>query len=155
MPLFNIAEGASPDMTGFEMLRVRGVLLGLSDPEIEERVDDIVEFCELEEYLGMPVRTYSTGMLMRLAFAIATSVTSEILIMDEIIGTGDTAFMERADAPQGFVERASIMLVATHSAAIAHQWCNKALLLDHGQVVDFGAVDAVLQTYERASKWHA
>lgn len=155
MPLFNIAEGTSPDMTGIEMLRVRGTLLGLSDGEIEERVGDIVEFCGLGEYLSMPVRTYSTGMLMRLAFAITTSVTSEILIMDEIIGTGDAAFVERADARlKGFVERASIMLVATHSTAIARQWCSKALLLEHGRAVDFGAVDAVLQTYDRISKRH-
>jgi ABC-type polysaccharide/polyol phosphate transport system ATPase subunit len=75
--------------------------------------------------------------------------------MDEIIGTGDAAFVERADARlKGFVERASIMLVATHSTGIARQWCNKALLLEHGRVVDFGAVDAVLQTYDRVSKRH-
>jgi len=153
MPLFNIAEGMSPDETGIEMLRVRGTLLGLSGQEIDERIADIVEFCELGEYMDMPVRTYSTGMLMRLAFAMTTSVTSEILIMDEIIGTGDAAFMERAEARlKGFVERASIMLVATHSVAIARQWCNKAMLLEHGRLLDFGPVEEVLKTYERTSR---
>jgi ABC-2 type transport system ATP-binding protein/lipopolysaccharide transport system ATP-binding protein len=156
MPLFNIAEGMSPDETGIEMLRVRGTLLGLSGREIDERIEDIAEFCELGEYIDMPVRTYSTGMLMRLAFAITTSVTSEILIMDEIIATGDAAFMERAELRlKGFVERASIMLIATHSVAIARQWCNKAMLLEHGRLLDFGPVDEVLKTYERTSKQHA
>ena len=150
MPLFNMTEGMSPDETGIEMIRLRGTLLGLSDQEIDDRIGDIAEFCELGEYIDMPVRTYSTGMLIRLAFAITTSVSSEILIMDEFIGTGDAAFMERAEMRlREFIERASIMIVATHSAAIARQWCNKAILLEHGRVLEFGPVDAVLEAYER------
>jgi len=154
MPLFNIVEGMNPDETGLEMIRVRGTLLGLSDREIEGRIDDITDFCELGEYISMPVRTYSTGMLIRLAFAITTSVTSDILIMDEFIGTGDAAFMERAEKRlKGFVDRASVMLLATHAADIAHKWCNKAMLLEHGRVVEIGPVDAVLEAYDR--KRHA
>jgi ABC-2 type transport system ATP-binding protein/lipopolysaccharide transport system ATP-binding protein len=150
MPLFDIMEGMAPDETGIEMIRVRGTLLGLSDQEIEDRIRDIADFCELGEYISMPVRTYSTGMLLRLAFAITTSVTSEILIMDEFIGTADAAFMERADARlKGFVDRASIMLVATHSDSIVRQWCNKAMLLEHGRMVELGAVDTVLAQYKK------
>jgi len=155
MPLFNLTEGMSPDETGIEMIQVRGTLLGLSGQEIADRINDIAEFCELGEYISMPVRTYSTGMLIRLGFAITTSVTSEILIMDEFISTADAAFMERAEARlKGFVERANIMLLATHSASIARQWCNKGMLLEHGRVVEFGSVDAVLETYDRISKRH-
>lgn len=156
MPLFNMMEGMVPDATGIEMVRVRGTLLGLSDEEIEERITEIADFCELGEYINMPVRTYSTGMLVRLAFAITTSVTSEILIMDEFIGTGDAAFMERAETRlKGFLERFSVMLVATHAAAIVRQWCNKAILLEHGRVIDFGPVDGVLTHYEQMSKSHS
>ena len=152
MPLFNTTEGMSPDETGIEMIRTRGTLLGLSAGEIEERIADIAEFCEMGEYVTMPVRTYSTGMLTRLAFAITTSVTSDILIMDELIGTGDAAFVARAEVRlKSFVERASVMLVATHAENIARQWCNKALLLEHGKVLEFGSVDRVLEAYRRTS----
>jgi len=152
MPLFNTTEGMSPDETGIEMIRTRGTLLGMSAAEIEERIPDITEFCEMGEYVTMPVRTYSTGMLTRLAFAITTSVTSDILIMDELIGTGDAAFVARAEVRlKGFVERASVMLVATHAENIARQWCNKALLLEHGKVLEFGSVDRVLEAYRRTS----
>jgi ABC-2 type transport system ATP-binding protein len=156
MPLFNIMEGVMPDSTGVEMIRLRGILLGLSDREIKERISEIADFCELGEYINMPVRTYSSGMLVRLAFAITTSVTSEILIMDEFIGVGDAAFLERAEARlKDFVERVSIMMVATHSDAIVRQWCNKAILLEHGRILQFGPVDNVLTHYERVSKSHS
>ncbi len=153
MSLFNMMEGIATDATGLEMIRVRGSLLGLSDDEIEERIDEITEFCELGEYITMPVRTYSTGMLVRLAFAITTSVTSEILLMDEFIGTGDAAFLERAEARlRGFVERTSVLLVASHSTAIVRQWCNKAMLFERGRMIEFGPTDTVLAAYEQTSK---
>jgi len=149
MPLFNIMEGMAPDGTGIEMVRLRGTLLGLTGSEIDDRIEEIADFCELGEYISMPVRTYSTGMLMRLAFAITTSVTSEILIMDEFIGTGDAAFVDRAEKRlKGFVDNASIMVVASHSTAILRQWCNKAVLMEHGRVLQYGAVDEVIQHYE-------
>ena len=153
MPLFNIMEGLTPDAKGSEMIRVRGALLGLSDQVIEEKTPEIVDFCELGEYMDMPVRTYSTGMLVRLMFAITTAVTSEILIMDEFIGAGDAAFFERAQARlKNFVDQASVLLVATHAPSVAQQWCNKAILLDHGHIVEFGSVDNVLKAYERLAK---
>lgn len=150
MPLFNIMEGMAPDASGIEMIRLRGTLLGLSPREIEENTLEIVEFCELGEYIEMPVRTYSTGMQVRLAFAITTAVSSDILLMDEFIGTGDAAFVDRARIRlKSFVERSSVMLVATHAASIVRQWCNKAILLEHGRVLDFGPVESVLAHYER------
>ena len=153
MPLFNIMEGLAPDATGREMIRVRGSLLGLSDRDIDEKSAEIMEFCELGEYIEMPVRTYSTGMLVRLMFAITTAVTSEILIMDEFIGAGDAAFFERAQARlKRFVDQASVLLVATHSPSVARQWCNKAMLLDHGRIVEYGAVEPVLEAYERLAR---
>jgi ABC-2 type transport system ATP-binding protein/lipopolysaccharide transport system ATP-binding protein len=153
MTLFNMMEGLVTDDTGLEMIRVRGALLGLPDERLEEITRDIAEFCELGEYLEMPVRTYSTGMLVRLAFAITTAVSAEILIMDEFIGGGDAAFFERAQRRlKRFVEEASVLLVATHGPDIVRQWCTKALLLNHGKIVDFGPVEPVLQAYERLAK---
>jgi ABC-2 type transport system ATP-binding protein/lipopolysaccharide transport system ATP-binding protein len=153
MTLFNMMEGLALDATGLEMIRVRGALLGFSEEEMDERAVEIAEFCELGEYIGMPVRTYSTGMLVRLAFAITTAVNSDILVMDEFIGAGDAVFFERAQQRlKRFVEQASVLLVATHSADVVRQWCNKAILLNHGKLVEFGAVDSVLGTYERITK---
>ncbi len=150
MPLFNMMEGMSPDATGLEMVRTRGTLLGLTEAEIQDKAVEIAEFCELGEYIEMPVRTYSTGMLVRLAFAITTAVTSEILIMDEFIGAGDAAFFERAQQRlRRFVEGASVLVVATHSPDTARHWCNKAILLEHGRVVEYGDVEKVLEAYAR------
>lgn len=153
MPLFNMMEGMAPDATGIEMIRVRGALLGMTNDELEEKMVEIAEFCDLGEYIDMPVRTYSTGMLVRLAFAITTSVSSEVLIMDEFIGAGDAAFLERAKSRlKGFVEQARVLLVATHSTEIVRQWCNKAILLHHGKLVEFGPVDVAVAAYERVAK---
>jgi ABC-type polysaccharide/polyol phosphate transport system ATPase subunit len=152
MTLFNMMEGLAVDATGREMIRLRGALLGLSEQEIDEKESEIAEFCELGAYMDMPVRTYSAGMLVRLAFSITTAVSSEILIMDELIGAGDAGFFERAQVRlKGFVEKARVLVVATHSAEIVRHWCNKAVLLSHGKVVEFGPVDAVIAAYERTA----
>ncbi len=150
MPLFNIMEGMAPDATGYELVRLRGALLGLDEREIAEHMDEIEAFCELGDYIRMPVRTYSTGMLVRLMFAITTALSSEILVMDEFIGAGDAAFFDRAqERLKRFIERASVLVLATHSPGLVRQWCNKALLLEHGRMAEFGDVDAVLHAYER------
>jgi ABC-type polysaccharide/polyol phosphate transport system ATPase subunit len=148
MPLFNMMEGIVPDATGLELIRTRGTLLGMTQREIADKADEIVDFCELAEYIEMPVRTYSTGMLMRLAFATTTAVESDILIMDEIIGTGDAAFFERAEARmRNFVEKSRVLLVATHSPDIVRKWCNKAMLFQHGRLLQFGQAEPVLDAY--------
>jgi ABC-type polysaccharide/polyol phosphate transport system ATPase subunit len=150
MPLFNMMEGMALDATGTEMVRARGTLLGLSEDEIREKASEIADFCELGEYMDMPVRTYSTGMLVRLAFAITTAVTADILIMDEFIGAGDAAFFERAQQRlKRFVEHASVLLVATHSPDVARQWCNRAILMEHGRVAEHGPVEDVVAAYAR------
>lgn len=148
MPLMNIQEGIAPDATGLEVIRTRGYLLGLTNSQIEELTRDVVEFCELGEFVELPVRTYSSGMSVRLAFAIATAMTSDILLMDEVIGTGDAAFIERANARlRAFVDRASIIVVATHSDSIIRQWCNRAIVLEHGKMVKEGGVEEALEFY--------
>lgn len=150
MPLFNIMEGMSADASGIEMVKVRGTLLGMSAEEIEEKSAEIEEFCELGEYINMPVRTYSTGMLVRLAFAITTAVASDILIMDEIIGAGDAAFLDRAEIRlRRFVEQSNLLLVATHNKEIARQWCNRAMLFQHGRLIESGSVDDTFSAYKR------
>ena len=150
MPLFNIMEGMTPESTGLEMIRLRGTLLGMSEREIVDQEEEIIEFCDLGDYINMPVRTYSSGMQVRLAFAITTAVPSDVLIMDEVIGAGDAAFLERAEARlRSFVEQASLMMFATHSPDLVRKWCNKAILLQHGRMLEFGDVETVLAAYAR------
>jgi ABC-type polysaccharide/polyol phosphate transport system ATPase subunit len=150
MPLFNLMEGMMPDATGREFVRIRGILLGLEPHQLDALTEEVIEFCELGSYIDMPVRTYSTGMLVRLAFALATSVTSDILLFDELIGAGDARFVTKAEERlRVFVERSNIVVVASHSRAILHQWCNRLFLIEHGKLIADGSVEDVLKEYDR------
>jgi ABC-2 type transport system ATP-binding protein/lipopolysaccharide transport system ATP-binding protein len=147
-PMFDISLGMSPDSTGIENIKVCGALWGLSRAEIETGIDDIVEFTELGDYLKIPVRTYSAGMLLRLSFAIATLRQPEILLLDEVIGVGDASFMAKAKTRlEKIVSRAQILVVSSHSDIIIRDLCEKVIWLDKGSVAAFGAVDDVLAAY--------
>jgi ABC-2 type transport system ATP-binding protein/lipopolysaccharide transport system ATP-binding protein len=148
-PLFDIMLGMDPDATGYENIRIRGLFLSLSRSEIEECVDDIAHFSELGPYMEMPIRTYSSGMRVRLAFAIATALQPDILLLDEMIGAGDARFIERAERRLGdFLSRAQILVLSSHSTEIVRKMCNKALLLHNGKAVGFDSVDEILKAYE-------
>lgn len=148
-PMFSMSDGMDPDSTGYENIRLRGLFLGLSRREIEANIEKIADFTELGEYLEMPIRTYSSGMMLRLAFAISTTINPEILLMDEMIGAGDATFVDRAEKRlKEFVDAAGIMVVASHSSGILSQWCNKAVLLHHGVIAFAGSVDDTLSKYD-------
>jgi ABC-type polysaccharide/polyol phosphate transport system ATPase subunit len=150
MPLFNLMEGMMPDATGREFIRIRGVLLGLEPNQLDALAEDVIEFCELDSYIDMPVRMYSTGMLLRLAFALSTSISPDILLFDELIGAGDARFVTKAEERlKSFIDRSSIVVVASHSRGILHQWCNRLFLLEHGKLIADGLVDDVLKEYDR------
>jgi ABC-2 type transport system ATP-binding protein len=150
-PMFNISLGMSIDATGIENVRICGALWGLSRGEIEAGIDDVVEFTELGDYLKIPVRTYSAGMLMRLSFAIATLRQPEILLLDEVIGVGDAEFVKKAESRlQKIANRASILVVSSHSDDIIRRLCSKAIWLTQGAIGAFGEVDEVLRAYHSA-----
>jgi homopolymeric O-antigen transport system ATP-binding protein len=150
-PLFGVGQGLDMEATGYEAIRLRGLMVGRSHKDVEATVEEIAQFTELGGYLTMPLRTYSSGMLVRLAFAVATSVPPEILLMDEMIGAGDAAFVERAQARlMSFVQSSGIMVVATHSDNILRKWCNKAILLEKGRAIAQGDVDSVIDARNRA-----
>ena len=149
-PLFDAGFGMDPDSSGYENIRLRGLYLGLTRQQIDEKVEDIVAFTELGPFLSMPMRTYSNGMQTRLSFAISTSIEPEILLLDEGIGTGDSAFIEKANVRlHRFIERTGILVLASHSNELVRKFCNKALLMEHGRMVRFGPVEEVLAAYER------
>lgn len=145
----NLAIGTEPEATGYENIISRGLLMGMRRKEILARLEEIAAFTELGDYLNMPVRIYSSGMLTRLAFATVTSLEADILLMDEVIGTGDAAFIEKAEARLNeFMRRSSVLVLASHSEKMIRQFCNKAILLEHGELIMSGPVEDVLACYQ-------
>jgi ABC-type polysaccharide/polyol phosphate transport system ATPase subunit len=145
----DIGLGMDPEASGWQNIIFRCVFLGLTFAEARALAPSIGEFCELGAYLDLPVRTYSTGMFMRLAFAISTAVQPDIVVMDEMIGTGDRGFLQKAQKRIGdLLERTRILVLASHSVPIIRNFCNKVLWLDQGQVKMFGLIDDVLPAYE-------
>ncbi len=151
-PLFDVALGMDPESTGYENIFLRGLFLGLKRSEIEARLDDIVAFTELGDFLRLPIRTYSAGMRMRLAFAVSTSIEPEILLIDEGIGVGDAAFLQKANERlQEFSDKAAIIVLASHSESLIRKSCNQAVLMQHGKVIATGETDAMLAKYGKAA----
>ena len=145
----NIMMGLEYDATGFENMEIRAHLIGLNASESKAFAQDVEEFCELGEFLHLPVRVYSAGMAVRLAFAMTTAQRAEILLMDEMINAGDAAFMQKAtERLDSFLKRARIIALASHSEAIIESFCNKALWLQDGKIVHFGPVQDVLEKYK-------
>ena len=149
VPLLDISLGMDDQSSGRQNIRLRGLLLGMSDTEIEAKTEDIADFTELGDYLDLPLRTYSSGMRLRLAFAIATAVDADILLLDEVIGVGDAAFQIKAARRLAELHaRAEIVVLAIHNNQTLRQTCNKALWLDNGRPVALGPVDEVVSRYE-------
>ncbi len=147
-PMFDMGLGIDADISGYENIRLRGLILGLTRREMDDRMQEIIEFTELGDYVDIPVRTYSSGMAARLIFAVATCFAPEILLMDEWIVAGDAAFIAKAERRiQNFFEKASILILASHSISICQRFCNKALWMHAGQIVAFGPIDEVLKAY--------
>ena len=149
-PMFDTMLGMSMDATGMENIWICGRLWGLSQTQIKDSLDDISEFTELGDYLNVPVRTYSTGMMLRLAFAIATVRDPEILLLDEVVGVGDSSFFEKAfNRLQGIIRRSQILFLASHADDILRKVCNKAIWLDHGNLVQYGEFEKVIAAYRQ------
>lgn len=134
--LVDISLGINKEATGRENIYIRGALLGLSRNQIEEHFDEIVEFSELGDFIDMPVRTYSSGMHLRLAFSVATIIRPEILLMDEWLSVGDASFTEKARKRMtDLVESSEILVIASHSRRLIERTCNRVLWFEHGVLV--------------------
>lgn len=149
VPLLDIALGMDDQSTGRQNIRLRGLLLGMSDAEIKRKTENIAEFTELGDYLDLPLRTYSSGMRVRLAFAISTAVDADILLLDEVLGVGDASFQEKANQRlQDLHDRAEIVVLAIHSSDAIRKTCNKVLWMERGKVRMYGGVEEVLTEYD-------
>jgi ABC-2 type transport system ATP-binding protein/lipopolysaccharide transport system ATP-binding protein len=136
------------EATGYENIRLRGLFLGLSKSQIDQKTNDIIDFAELGGFLDLPVRTYSAGMRLRLAFAISTAIDPEILLIDEGIAAGDAAFLEKANRRlHDFTSRASIIVLASHSPELITSMCNYAIILERGRIAAAGTPAEMLHLY--------
>jgi ABC-2 type transport system ATP-binding protein/lipopolysaccharide transport system ATP-binding protein len=147
--LLNIGLGADPDASGYDNILLRGLYMGMHPAEIKKLAPSIAEFTELGDFLELPVRTYSSGMSMRLSFAIATALQPDILLMDEWIMASDRRFLNKArDRVDSFVSRSHILVLASHSPQILAQWCTRLIWMESGSIIMEGETDAVLKQYE-------
>ena len=150
--LLTASVGLNPDATGRENILIRGMYMDVHPRDMRGHVDEIADFTELGYYIDMPVRTYSAGMMVRLCFAVATSLRPEILLMDEWLAAGDAGFLSKARRRmEEFLSGTSILVLASHSLPLLQEWCNRAILLDRGRIVATGPIDEVAALYESRS----
>jgi ABC-2 type transport system ATP-binding protein len=148
-PVFDLGVGMDPEISGLENIMIRGLFLGMSRKQMEERVDEIADFTELGDFLRMPLRTYSTGMRVRLALGVVTSIDPEILLLDEGIGAVDAAFLEKSKKRLAdLVERSGLLVFASHSDEFLRELCDSAIWMEHGRVRQVGELEEILQAYK-------
>lgn len=151
--LFSNQIGVNFNATGIENIRLVGIVMGLPVHRIDTLIEDVAAFSELGEYLNMPMRIYSSGMRARLGFGIATGVDPDILLIDEVFGTGDQDFKARARVRmQKFLSRAGTTLMASHSIELLREFCSKALWLDRGKVKMLGSLEEVRKAYAQSGQ---
>jgi len=149
-PLLSLGVGFHPDMTGRENLKINGLVLGLSPRRIESLADEIIDFSELRDFIDVPVRTYSSGMYMRLAYSVAVSVDPDVLLLDEILAVGDEAFAAKCLVRmKDFRERKKTIVLVTHDTETVLAWCESAIWLDRGSVRLQGPAARVVEAYHR------
>lgn len=146
--LIDVSLGIDHEATGRENIFLRGALLGLTKKEVDAKLEEIIDFSELGDYIDMPVRTYSSGMHLRLAFAVSTVICPEILLMDEWLSVGDESFKHKAEARiKELVESTKILVIASHSRDLIQRTCNRVLWLEHGNIKMDGKPEEVCQSY--------
>lgn len=149
IPMLELGSGFDPELTGRENVFLNGAILGYSEAFLRDRFDDILAFSELGSFIDMPLKTYSSGMMMRLAFSVATIVEPEILIVDEILAVGDEAFQRKSRAKMmELMGGGTTVLFVSHSLDQIREMCNRVIWLDHGNVVMQGEVKTVCDAYK-------
>jgi ABC-type polysaccharide/polyol phosphate transport system ATPase subunit len=147
-PLLELGAGFHPEFTGRENIYLNGSILGYTKSQLMGIESEVITFSELEDFIDTPVKYYSTGMYMRLAFSLATSMHPDILVLDEIFSGGDAAFMEKAKARMlNLINQANIMIMVSHDHELIRSLCDRVIWLDHGVLVADGRPDEVICRY--------
>lgn len=148
VPMLELGSGFDPDLTGRENIFLNGAILGYGEEFLKEKYDEIVEFSELGSFIEMPIRNYSSGMMARLAFSIATVVKPEVLIVDEILSVGDADFQAKSRARMmKLMGGGTTVLFVSHSLDQIREMCSRAVWLEHGRVQMIGKTDEVCDAY--------
>ncbi len=148
-PMLELGAGFDPQYTGAENIFLYGSVLGLSKEFLKEKYNEIVEFSELGNFINVPLKNYSSGMKARLGFSIVTQVKPDILILDEVLAVGDAKFRKKSEAKvMEMFDQGVTVLFVSHSLAQVKRLCNKAILLEHGQIIAAGEIDEVSKVYE-------
>ena len=151
--LLEVGTGFHPELTGRENVSLNGAILGMGRSEIKRKFDEIVAFAEIEKFIDTPVKFYSSGMYVRLAFAVAAHLEPEVLVLDEVLAVGDTAFQQKCLGKMREVaSHGRTVLLVSHSLATVGQLCQKAIWLDQGRIEEFGPSEVVIQSYLNAQK---
>lgn len=146
--LLELGAGFHPDFTGRENIYINASIFGLSKKEITNRLDSIIAFSELEEFIDSPIRTYSSGMYMRLAFSVAVHVEPKILLIDEILAVGDVNFQKKCfDKIREFKKKGVTIVIVSHDLKSIEDICDKVIWLDHGKMVTYGECHTVVEQY--------
>ena len=152
VPMLELGAGFDLELTGKENIYLNGAILGYSKEYLESKYDEIVDFAEIRDFVDMPIRNYSSGMMARLAFSIASVVQPEILIVDEILAVGDVAFQEKSfNRMKELMSGGATVLFVSHDLEKIEEMCDKVIWLDHGKVVMFGDTDEVCSAYRKAT----
>jgi len=147
--LLELGSGFHPDLTGAENVRVNASLIGLSRRRTTQLFDEIVEFSGINDFIHEPLRTYSSGMVMRLAFSVAICMDPEVLLVDEVLAVGDAAFQEKSfERVRQFRRAGKTLICVSHASGMVQQMCDRAIWLDHGELMMSGPIGEVLETYE-------
>ena len=148
--LLGLGVGFDPEMTGRENIYLNASLFGLTRRAIDERIDDIIAFADIGDFIDAPVRTYSTGMATRVGFAVAAHIDADILLLDEILAVGDAQFKQKSMARTlGLREAGKTLILVSHELNAVSEMCHRAIWLEHGRIVESGPVDEVIEAYER------
>ena len=147
-PLIELGAGFHQELTGRENILLNGLLLGLTKQEVKDREARIIEFAELGDFIDSPIKQYSSGMYMRLAFSVATEVDPDVLIIDEILGVGDAGFQQKSfQRIQSFRNQGRTILFVSHDLAAVQQNCDRVMLLDRGEIIEEGPPSRVIARY--------
>ena len=146
--LIDISLGIDGEATGLENIYLRAALLGIKKEELDKQLDKLIDFTELGDFIQMPVRTYSTGMHMRLAFGVSTMIHPDILLMDEWLSVGDASFQHKAEERlTNLIDRSSILVLASHSRDLIEKCCTRVIWLEHGEIKMDGSPQEVCEAY--------
>ncbi|WP_237130475.1 ABC transporter ATP-binding protein [Pseudoalteromonas sp. MMG024] len=151
--MFDISLGFEPDATGRENILYRSLLMGISPSEVKSKEREIVEFSELGEFIDLPIRSYSAGMLVRLAFSITTAYRAELLLIDEVIGAGDASFIEKAkNRLLELINESKSLILASHDESMVRKICNRGIVFKNGKVICDDSIDNALYFYSNLTK---